>query len=218
MREMQERPQILLMENVPQVVSEKFIGDFSKWLEFLESIGYTSKYEILNAKDYGVPQNRERCFMVSWQGDYFYDFPTPQKLLLRLKDMLEPEVDSRYYLSDEAAMRVLSTHTHRISGEISNTVRASGRGSTDRHAWDTVRIDDAGGDCQENRFSAHADGERIQRIWEPTDGCCCRTSGGGKADGVNLGDTGSFARGPLRDLSRTIRAEQHGAGVVLYGE
>lgn len=85
LREMQERPQILLMENVPQVVSEKFIGDFSKWLEFLESIGYTSKYEILNAKDYGVPQNRERCFMVSWQGDYFYDFPPPAKTFASAK-------------------------------------------------------------------------------------------------------------------------------------
>lgn len=75
--EMEERPQILLMENVPQVISDKFIGDFRQWLAFLQSIGYSSKYEVLNAKNYGIPQNRERCFMVSWQGDYYYDFPPP---------------------------------------------------------------------------------------------------------------------------------------------
>ena len=73
-----ELPDILLMENVPQVVSEKFMGDFDEWLKFLFSIGYYSTYQILNAKDYGVAQNRERCFMFSFLGeDYKYTFPNP---------------------------------------------------------------------------------------------------------------------------------------------
>lgn len=140
LKEMEEYPQILLMENVPEVVSDKNVKDFAEWLEFLESLGYRSKYEILNAKNYGIPQNRERCFMVSWQGDFYFDFPAPIPLKLRLKDMLEESVGGGVLLkrtgSSQAADVLLRER------EISHTVRASGRGSTDRHAWDTVRIDE----------------------------------------------------------------------------
>ena len=105
--EMDELPQILLMENVPEVVSDKNIKDFSQWIAFLDSLGYNSKYEILNSKNYGVPQNRERCFMVSWLGDYYYDFPQPIPLDLRLKDVLENDVAEKYYLSDEQAAKLV---------------------------------------------------------------------------------------------------------------
>lgn len=107
LKEMKELPQILLMENVPAVVSDKFIKDFAEWLEFLDSIGYQSKYSILNAKDYGIPQNRERCFMISWRGDYYYEFPRPTPLKLRLKDMLEESVGGGYYLSEQAVAKLL---------------------------------------------------------------------------------------------------------------
>lgn len=73
---------------------------FAKWLEKLESIGYKCYWEILNAKDFGVPQNRERCFMVSVLGDYYYEFPEKEKLDKKLKDLLEEEVDEKFYLSD----------------------------------------------------------------------------------------------------------------------
>ena len=102
LKEMKELPQILLMENVPEVVSDKNIHDFAEWILFLDSLGYMSKHKILNAKNYGVPQNRERCFMVSWLGDYYYDFPQPFPLTTRLMDVLEPEVDEKFYLSDQA--------------------------------------------------------------------------------------------------------------------
>lgn len=105
--EMDELPQILLMENVPEVVSDKNIKDFSQWIAFLDSLGYNSKYEILNSKNYGVPQNRERCFMVSWLGDYYYDFPQPIPLDLRLKDVLENDVAEKYYLSDEQTAKLV---------------------------------------------------------------------------------------------------------------
>ena len=98
--EVDELPQILLMENVPQVVADKNIQDFALWIKFLDSLGYQSKYKILNAKDYGIPQNRERCFMVSWLGDYYYDFPQPKPLTIRLKDVLDKNVDEKYYLSE----------------------------------------------------------------------------------------------------------------------
>lgn len=93
-------PQILCMENVPQVIGTKNIKDFEEWLQFLRSLGYSNYYKILNAKDFGIPQNRERCFMISILGDYSYEFPKGFPLKLRLKDVLEKEVDEKYYLSN----------------------------------------------------------------------------------------------------------------------
>ena len=105
-------PQVLLMENVPEVHGTKNIKDFAKWIAFLDGLGYKSKWQDLNAKDYGIPQNRNRCFMVSILGDFFYDFPKPMKLELCLKDMLETDVDEKYYLSDET-VRTLNIHKQR---------------------------------------------------------------------------------------------------------
>jgi DNA (cytosine-5)-methyltransferase 1 len=107
--ETKELPTVLVMENVPQVVSEKNMKDFAQWIAFLDGFGYKSKWEILNAKDYGIPQNRERCFMVSILGDYYYEFPAKKPLKQRLKDMLEDSVDGKYYLSDKALNVVLNT-------------------------------------------------------------------------------------------------------------
>lgn len=108
LNEMDELPQILVMENVPAVVGEKNKADFMEWVRFLQSKGYTCKWDILNAKDYGIPQNRERCFMVSYLGDYLYEFPQGFPLKLRLRDVLEDEVDEKYYIKGEAADRLCS--------------------------------------------------------------------------------------------------------------
>lgn len=102
-------PQILLMENVPDVIGSKNISHFAKWLEKLESLGYKCYWKVLNSKDYGVPQNRERCFMVSVLGDYYYDFPQPIPLDIRLKNILEKEVDEKYYLSNKALQGAINT-------------------------------------------------------------------------------------------------------------
>lgn len=103
-----ELPQILLMENVPQVIGKKNIKDFDLWRKKLESLGYSNYAQLLNAKNYGIPQNRNRCFMVSILGDYYYEFPKKQKLKLKLKDMLEENVDEKYYLSDKAISYITS--------------------------------------------------------------------------------------------------------------
>lgn len=101
LKECKELPQILLMENVPQVISKKNLKDFREWQLFLEKLGYSNYFELLNAKDFGIPQNRNRCFMVSLLGDYYYEFPRKQKLKYRLKDFLEDEVDEKYFLTAE---------------------------------------------------------------------------------------------------------------------
>ena len=93
-------PQILLMENVPQVHAEGNTKDFNKWQLRLEELGYKNYVEDLIATDYGIPQTRNRCFMVSILGNYSYTFPKPIPLKIKLKDMLEDNVDEKYYLSD----------------------------------------------------------------------------------------------------------------------
>lgn len=102
-----ELPQILFMENVPQVHGKKNIDDFKKWLEFLESLGYTNYWQDLNAKNYGVAQNRNRCFMFSFLGNYSYIFPQPIPLKKKLKDYLEDNVDEKYYINNEKADKLI---------------------------------------------------------------------------------------------------------------
>lgn len=94
-------PQILLMENVPQVHGVDNVKDFNKWQLRLEELGYKNYFQDLIATDYGIPQTRNRCFMVSILGDYSYTFPKPMPLKLKLKDMLEDNVDEKYYLSEK---------------------------------------------------------------------------------------------------------------------
>lgn len=102
-------PHVLLMENVPDVIGMKNIACFNQWYAKLESIGYQSYYKILNAKDFGIPQNRERCFMISILGDYNYAWPQPIPLEKRLKDMLEPIVDEKYYISEDKIKAMQTT-------------------------------------------------------------------------------------------------------------
>lgn len=97
-----KKPKYLLMENVAALVSQKFIRLFNAWQLELESYGYRNFAKVLNAKDYGVPQNRERIFMVSILDESArYEFPQPMPLTLRLNDVLEDKVDERYYLSKD---------------------------------------------------------------------------------------------------------------------
>lgn len=101
-------PNILLMENVPQVHGTANKDHFKEWCDFLKSIGYTNSWADLNAKNFGIPQNRERTFMVSvlnGNGNLF-SFPQPFKLNFRLKDLLEKAVDEKYYLSDKIASKL----------------------------------------------------------------------------------------------------------------
>lgn len=102
-----ELPQILFMENVKQVLSAKNKAQFDEWRGFLESLGYTNTHKVLNAKDYGIPQNRERCFMFSFLGNYNYHFPKPIPLTCKAKDLLENNVDEKYYIKTDNAKRML---------------------------------------------------------------------------------------------------------------
>lgn len=112
LKECKELPQVLLMENVPQVAGKKNMAHFQQWLAVLESLGYRTKYQTLNAKNFGVPQNRARCFAVSVLGDYYYDMPKGFSLKKRLKDVLEKRCDESYYLKEET-IKALNIHKER---------------------------------------------------------------------------------------------------------
>ena len=102
-----ELPQILFMENVTQVHGKKNMADFQKWMNLLESLGYTNYWQDLNAKEYGIPQNRNRCFMFSFLGDYKYEFPNPINEYVRVQDLLEDKVADKFYLKKEKATKLI---------------------------------------------------------------------------------------------------------------
>lgn len=114
-----KRPKFCLMENVSALVSQKFVKLFNQWQLTLEKLGYRNYAKVLNAKDYGVPQNRERIFLVSIRKDVdmTYYFPQPFRLEHRLKDLLETDVDERYYISDD-----------RLEGLINSTIKEAQKG------------------------------------------------------------------------------------------
>ena len=101
-------PKYLLLENVKNLVSKKFKADFDKWLDFLAELGYTNYWKVLNAKDYGIPQNRERVFCVSIRGEHEpFVFPKPKELTIHLRDMIDETVDERFYLKESTIRSIL---------------------------------------------------------------------------------------------------------------
>ena len=103
-------PKYLLLENVKNLVSKKFKADFDSWLSFLSSLGYTNYWKVLNAKDYGIPQHRERVFCVSIRGEHTaFVFPEKRELTLRLKDMIDEHVDERYYLKESTIRSIVTS-------------------------------------------------------------------------------------------------------------
>jgi DNA (cytosine-5)-methyltransferase 1 len=109
-----KRPKFLCLENVKAMVSGKFVGMFNLWQRELERLGYVNFAKVLDACKYGVPQHRERIFLVSIHaegldalaGNVRYYFPKPIKLERKLKDVLEENVDEKYYLSDLSVARI----------------------------------------------------------------------------------------------------------------
>lgn len=103
------KPKFVVWENVKNVLSKKHKHNFEKYLKSLEDIGYNNYYQVLNAKDYGIPQNRERIFVISIKKDIDkgnFKFPEKQTLQLKLKDLLDDEVDEKFYLKDSQIERI----------------------------------------------------------------------------------------------------------------
>ena len=159
--ECKEKPQILLMENVPQVHQA---GDnaknFHKWQVRLEEMGYKNYMQDLIATDYGIPQTRNRCFMVSILGDYSYTLPKPIPLKLKLKDMLEDQVDEKYYLSEKGMQYIcgnainknLKDHIDRSKAKLNKEIAYTINTKQDRRCGDANFILDGYGETTIENF------------------------------------------------------------------
>ena len=107
------KPKIAIAENVKNLVGKRFKKEFEIVLTSLEQAGYNNYWKVLNAKDFGVPQQRERVFIISIRKDLDkgYEFPKAMPLEKRLRDILEQEVDKKYYLNQKQIERLRSTNT-----------------------------------------------------------------------------------------------------------
>jgi len=160
----EKKPKYSIIENVKNLTGKKFKLQFEQMLNDLENKGYNNYWQVLNAKDYGVPQNRERVFIISIRKDidnYKFTFPEGFDNGIRLKDLLEDEVDEKYYISQDKTDKLISQLKNK---EISNTVRSGGRGSLDRHSWDLVCVDNQ---IQQVGLLDIKGNEQIRRVYSP---------------------------------------------------
>ena len=139
LNETDELPQILLMENVPQVHGQNNKVHFEKWIEFLHSKGYSNFWQDLNSKDYGVPQNRKRCYMVSILGKSTYTFPKTIPLKKTMGDVLDKVVDKKYYLTEDKCHRVANWNSQqnpleKVNGSKSISPTLTARGAGEYHS------------------------------------------------------------------------------------
>lgn len=139
-------PKYIMFENVKNLVSKKFINDFNNLIEVLDELGFNSYWEVINGKNCGVPQNRERVFVISIRKDIDtkqFTFPKPFDNGLRLKDILEPEVAEKYYLSERALAKF--KFYNEPKGE---EIKVAGSVNPDKEVQDRVRVLDPTGVSQ----------------------------------------------------------------------
>ncbi len=135
------KPKIAIAENVKNLTGKKFKEQFELVLKSLEEAGYSNYWKVLNAKDYGIPQNRERVFIISIRKDIDkgYEFPEPFPLQLRLKDMLDDEVEEKLYLSLEQMGKIVNWKAHQkpfehVNGDNSIVQTLTARGAGEYHS------------------------------------------------------------------------------------
>lgn len=173
------KPKIAIAENVKNLVSKKFKNEFEIVLNSLEAAGYNNYWQVLNAKDYGIPQNRERVFIVSIRKDIdngLFHFPQPYELELRLKDMLEDEVDEKYYLSD-AMIDYIVANNEKWTGNNNQSLINKSIASTINTGEGTRRCDASNYICNDlpDNFDLKNTAKLIQAV----------TLKGGKWDKIN---------------------------------
>jgi DNA (cytosine-5)-methyltransferase 1 len=132
-----KKPKYMLLENVKGLTCAKFKDTFDKILSELDRIGYNIYWKVLNSKNFGIPQSRQRIWFVCIRKDIQmqFQFPEQEELKIFIKDILETEVDEKYYLSDKLQGRF---NEYIKNKAISNSVRNGGRGSVDRHNRDII--------------------------------------------------------------------------------
>ena len=199
------KPKYVIWENVKNLLSKKHRHNFDAYIEAMEKLGYHSSYQVLNAKYFGVPQNRERVFTVSIRNDLNVDFkfPEPHELTIRLKDVLEPQVDEKYYLSDEQTKRLKMT-TYNSGSEKARVQDSDGEARTlcarDYKDPKCVRV----GGLYDKDGSRHQAGS----IYDPNGVCATlSTMQGGNQEPIIVASRGRNPNNPS-DRSKGQKLEQ----------
>jgi len=199
------KPKYVIWENVKNLISEKHKHNFSKYLRKLEALGYVSNYKVLNSKDYGIPQNRERIFTISIRNDIKWEFTFPKKepLKLRLRDLLEKNVDEKYFLSEKQLKDIQSWNSYEkplekiinIQQEQANTPTITTR--TSEYTASMILI---------------ATPEKTMRIKNATNKGYLEAQEG---DGVDISSRMATHRGTVqKGMAQTLNTNQDGGVVV----
>lgn len=135
-------PKYSIIENVKNLTSKRFEKEFKSILEDIKKLGYTNYWQVLNAKDYGIPQNRERVFIISIRNDVDnnkFQFPQKQDLKLKLKDILEEQVEEKYYLSENAIGKLIEINNSEIKEKSSILIKDGSKvGYTKANVGDSI--------------------------------------------------------------------------------
>ena len=131
------KPKYVIWENVKGAISPKHKHNFDKYINTMDTLNYNTYWQIMNGVNYDTPQSRERIIAISVRKDIDtgYEFPKPVPLTKTLADVLEDNVNEKYYVKQELTQKLIEQIK---SKQVSNTVRGGGRGSIDRHSWDLV--------------------------------------------------------------------------------
>lgn len=205
------KPKYVIWENVKNLLGEKHRHNFDAYQLAMEQLGYENYYQVMNAKDYGIPQNRERVFTVSIRKDFPHEkffFPKAFPLTKHLGDILDQEVDEKYYLTPEQVAKIKFC---RPSDTVSKTIRAGGRGSLDRHSWDLVKEDRCKQVAQMYGFGKEPN-PQAGRIYDP-DGISptLDTMSGGNRMPKIIDPQGRTKKiNTPKDYAPTLRAQSHG--------
>ena len=139
------KPKWGIYENVKNIVGKQFKSTFQMFLDELHEYGYNTYYQVLNAKDYGIPQNRERVYLIIIQKDIdngLFKFPVGFDNGIRLKDVLDDDVEDKYYVNTAKAKELIQDLLDKgtLNKDVSNTVRGGGRGSIDGHQRGMIHV------------------------------------------------------------------------------
>ena len=136
------KPRVAIAENVKNLTGKRFAEQFRIVLDSLEQAGYNNYWKVLNLKDFGIPQNRERVFIVSIRKDIdngTFRFPKGFPLTIRLKDVLEDEVDEGFYITNAQMGRIINWNAQqrpfeRVLGNTSVCHTLTARGAGEYHS------------------------------------------------------------------------------------
>lgn len=219
-----KKPMYLIMENVKDILNKKNLPDFKVWLNILSQIGYTNYINVLDSQSFGVPQHRERTFVVSILGNQIFEFPIGHPLQFRLKDFLEDEVDPKYFLSSRAVSGIishcsekrkqgygLSTHFSDATDICRTITTKYGQRQTDTYI-DTAKMIQVGNFIQDKGYKNPIRG-RVYSV----DGICptLNTGQGGGHISQITSDLSSIRRLTPRECFRLMGVSEHYIDVLV---